>query len=95
MKKSIALCLTVFYLIFSLGSLRAEASLLENKEMQENIFSVKQSEESSVSHFAESPSREKQVSPTFDRNLIPEVHIQSRPTSATVPLFVRNCNFRR
>lgn len=63
MKISIALFLTVFYLIFSFGSLRAE--------------------ENSVNHFAESSYRVKSSSPTFDRNIISEVQIQSHSFSAT------------
>lgn len=94
MKKSIALFLSVFYLIFSFGSLRAEASLLENKETQENVFSVKLYEENAVSHFAESISPEKQSSHTFDNNFLSAVRIASPELSANVPLFLKHCNFR-
>ena len=98
MKKAIALFLSVFYLLFSFGSLRAEASLLENlenKETQENIFSVKQSEESSVNHFAETPFPKKQASDTFRNNTPAAVPVYSPSHTARVPLFLRNCNFRR
>ena len=95
MKKSIALFLSLFYLIFSIGSLRAEATLLENKETQENIFSIKQSEESSVNHFAESPSPKKSSNRFSDRVILSEVRIKATLFSLPVPLFLRNCNFRR
>jgi hypothetical protein len=95
MKKSIALFLSLSYLIFSIGSLRAEASLLENKESQENIFSVKQSEESSINHFAESPSPKKSFNHFSDRVILSEIRIQATSFSLQVPLFLRNCNFRR
>ena len=95
MKKSIALFLSLFYLVFSFGSLRAEASLFENKESQENIFSVKQSEENAVNHFAETPSPKKQAICIADKAILSEVRIQSFPFSSQVPLFLKNCNFRR
>jgi hypothetical protein len=95
MKKSIALFLSFIYLVFSIGSLRAEASLLENKESQENIFSLKQSEESSVSHFADSPSPKKSANHFSDKVILSEVRIQTASLSLRVPLFLRNCNFRR
>jgi hypothetical protein len=94
MKKSFALFLSLFYLVFSFGSLRAEASLFENKESQENIFSVKQSEENAVNHFAETPSP-KQITRNSRGPILPRVRIQPSSCYAQVPLFLRNCNFRR
>jgi hypothetical protein len=95
MKKSFALFLSLFYLVFSFGSLRAEASLFENKESQENIFSVKQSEENAVNHFAETPSPKKQITRNSGELILPGVRIQPSSCCSQVPLFLRNCNFRR
>jgi hypothetical protein len=95
MKKSIALFLTLFYFIFSIGSLRAEALLLENKETQENIFSVKQSEESSVNHFAGTPSPKKHDNRNSDNTILSEVDIRNTSFSVRVPLFLKHRNFRR
>jgi hypothetical protein len=95
MKRSIALFFSLFYLLFSFGSLRAEASLLENTESQENIFAIKQTEESSANHFVESPALQKKATHTFDKTVLSEVRINSRTFLSQVPIFLRNCNFRR
>lgn len=95
MKKIFALLLTCFYLVFCIGSLRAEASLLENKESQENIFSVKQAEESAVNHFTESPRPKKSYNTFTDNKVISEVRLQNHHLTRIVPLFLKNCNFRR
>lgn len=95
MKKTFALLLTCFYLVFCIGSLRAEASLLENKESQENIFSVKQAEESAVNHFTKSPAPKKSYRAFSGNKVLSEVSIQIHLLTPIVPLFVRNCNFRR
>lgn len=95
MMKIVALLLACFYVVFSIGSLRAEASLLENKESQENIFSVKQGEENTVSHFAKAPGVKKAFIPSFDKTLIAEERVQSYFSPVIVPLFLKHCNFRR
>jgi len=93
-KKLIALFLSLFYLVCSIGSLRAEASLLENKESQENIFSIKQSEESSVNHFTENRSPNKSPDRISDNIILSEVRIHTTSFSRQVPLFLKHCNFR-
>ena len=95
MMKIVALLLACFYVVFSIGSLRAEASLLENKESQENIFSVKQGEESTVHHFIKAPGVKKAFIPSFDKTLIAEERVQSYFSPLIVPLFLKHCNFRR
>lgn len=95
MKKAFALLISCFYLVFCIGSLRAEASLLENKESQENIFSVKQAEESAVNHFTESPGPKKSYSAFSHNKVLSEGRLQTHRLTSIVPLFLRNCNFRR
>ena len=95
MMKILALLLACSYFIFSIGSLRAEASLLENKESQENILSVKQGEESTLNHFIKAPGVKKAFIPSFDKTLIAEERVQSYFSPLIVPLFLKHCNFRR
>lgn len=95
MKKIFALLLAFFYIVFSIGSLRAEASLLENKESQENIFSIKQGEENAVNHIIKAPRVKKAFIPSFDKTLITEESFQTYFSPLIVPLFLKHCNFRR
>jgi hypothetical protein len=95
MKRIFALLLALFYVVFSVASLRAEASLLENKESQENIFSVKQGEENTANHVIKAPRVKKAFIPSFDKTLIAEERVQSYFSPLIVPLFLKHCNFRR
>jgi hypothetical protein len=95
MKKVFALLIACFYVVFSIASLRAEASMLENKESQENIFSVKQGEENTVNHFIKAPRVKNSYIPSFDKTLIAGERVQSYFSPLIVPLFLKHCNFRR
>ena len=95
MKKLLALFLSLSYLLFSAGSMQAEASIQESKESQENIFSVKQGEENTVNHFSESPSPKKFEKRSFQPNQIRKEPVPSACLSLPVPIFLKNCNIRR
>ena len=96
MKKIYALLLACFYLVASTGSVNAEAAIQENKDFQENVLSVK-GVESAVSHFSRAPrlknSHTRFLEPVL--MLTADEPVGEITLTSSVPIFIRNCNFRR
>ena len=96
MKKIYALLLACFYLLASTASVNAEAAIQENKDFQENVLSVK-GVESAVNHFSRAPRLKNSHTRFFERNsiLVADEPVCNISLTSPVPIFIRNCNFRR